>query len=46
MDRDDVEHLFRNQAGFTFYDRKRFWLTIQKLVCGSGDGYRLGITKN
>ncbi|CAF1322298.1 unnamed protein product [Adineta ricciae] len=31
MDRDDVEHLFKNEYGFTFADRKRFWNTIQKL---------------
>lgn len=33
MDRDDVEHLFKNQDGFTFRDRKQFWNTVQKLVC-------------
>ena len=32
MDRDDVEHLFKNQDGFTFRDRKQFWSAIQKIV--------------
>jgi hypothetical protein len=33
MDRDDVEHLFKNQYGFTFRDRKQFWNVLQKIVC-------------
>lgn len=32
MDRDDVEHLFKNSMGFTFRDRKQFWNAIQKIV--------------
>ncbi|CAF1541599.1 unnamed protein product [Adineta ricciae] len=31
MDRDDVEHLFKNEYGFTFRDRKQFWNIIQKI---------------
>ncbi|CAF0724562.1 unnamed protein product [Rotaria sordida] len=30
IDRDDIEHLFKNEYGFTFRDRKRFWSSIQK----------------
>ncbi|CAF1242858.1 unnamed protein product [Adineta steineri] len=30
MDRDDIEHLFKNEYGFTFGDRKRFWNAIKK----------------
>lgn len=33
IDRDDVDHLFKNEYGFTFGERKRFWNAIQKLVC-------------
>ncbi|UJR33826.1 hypothetical protein I4U23_021250 [Adineta vaga] len=29
MDRDDVEHLFKNEYGFTFAARKQFWNTIR-----------------
>lgn len=32
MDRDDVEHLFKNEHGFTFRDRKQFWNILQKFV--------------
>jgi len=35
MNRDDVEHLFKNKYGFTFRDRKHFWNLVQKLVCYS-----------
>ncbi|CAF2064639.1 unnamed protein product [Rotaria magnacalcarata] len=31
MDRDDIEHLFKNENGFTFRDRKRFWAVIQNI---------------
>ncbi|CAF2135726.1 unnamed protein product [Rotaria magnacalcarata] len=31
MDRDDIEHLFRNEYGFTFRDRKQFWTILQKM---------------
>ncbi|CAF0734345.1 unnamed protein product [Rotaria sp. Silwood1] len=31
IDRDDIEHLFKNDYGFTFRDRKRFWNAIQKV---------------
>ncbi|CAF0783946.1 unnamed protein product [Rotaria sordida] len=31
MDRDDVEHLFKNEYGFTFRDRKQFWKILQKI---------------
>ena len=34
MDRDDVEHLFKNDYGFTFADRKRLWAAVQTLVRG------------
>jgi len=33
IDRDDIEHLFKNEYGFTFGDRKRLWNTIQTFVC-------------
>ncbi|CAF2335154.1 unnamed protein product [Rotaria sp. Silwood2] len=29
IDRDDIEHLFKNENGFTFRDRKRFWTSVQ-----------------
>jgi hypothetical protein len=32
IDRDDIEHLFKNEYGFTFRDRKQFWSVIQKIV--------------
>ena len=32
MDRDDIEHLFKNEIGFTFRDRKQIWNAIQDLV--------------
>lgn len=32
MDRDDIEHLFKNEHGFTFRDRKKFWNILQKIV--------------
>ncbi|CAF1242839.1 unnamed protein product [Adineta steineri] len=35
MDRDDVEHLFKNEYGFTFRDRKQFWNILQKIQSNS-----------
>ncbi len=32
IDRDDIEHLFKNDYGFKFRDRKRLWNAIQKFV--------------
>ena len=32
MNRDDVEHLFKSECGFTFRDRKLFWTVLQKIV--------------
>ena len=32
MDRDDIDHLFKNEHGFTFRDRKQFWHTLQNIV--------------
>jgi hypothetical protein len=33
MDRDDIEHLFKNEYGFSFRDRKRMWNAMQNFVC-------------
>jgi hypothetical protein len=33
MDRDDIDHLFKNENGFTFRDRKQIWSAIQNFVC-------------
>ena len=32
IDRDDIDHLFKNECGFTFRDRKNFWNAILKFV--------------
>ena len=39
MDRDDVEHLFKDRDGFTFRDRKQFWNTLQRIVSDPVDSH-------